>query len=101
MRVTAVTDARSALALLDEAELRFEMIVSDIGLPEIDDYAFMRLVRQRSPERGGRLPAVALTAYTRALDRTHALQAGFHAHLPKPVDSVELVVTLASLMRRA
>ena len=100
-RVTSVPDAGSALRLLDEDATRFDVILSDIGLPDIDGLAFMRLVRRRSRERGGRLPAVALTAYTRAVDRTQALQSGFHAHVPKPVDAHELVATLASLVRRA
>ncbi len=80
--VSAAENARVALSLLDGE--RFDIIVSDIGLPEMDGLAMMRHVRSRRSERGGTTLAVALTAYTRAFDRTSALRAGYQAHVPKP-----------------
>mgnify|MGYP002648435156 CR=1 FL=1 len=55
-------------------------------------------VRALPAERGGRVPAAALTAYTRPEDRAHALGAGFQVHLPKPVDATQLMHTLASMI---
>lgn len=96
--VSEAANAREALVHLDTVS--FDAIISDIGLPETDGFAFMRQLRTRPPERGGRTPAIALTAYTRAHDRTSALHAGFQSHVPKPVDANELVVVLASLVGR-
>jgi CheY-like chemotaxis protein len=74
-----------------------DVLVADIGLPGEDGYALMRRIRARKPSDGGSIPALALTAYARAEDRALALAAGFNAHLPKPVDSGELVASVASL----
>ncbi len=96
--VHAVADARTALA--DLAKYRFDAIVSDIGLPEMDGLDLMRAIRARASEAARRTPAVALTAYTRPADRVAVMQAGFQAHVPKPVDSSELIATVASLVGR-
>lgn len=96
--VTSVQDAQTALAVLATQE--FDFIVSDVGLPEMDGLQFMRQVRSRGSDAAKRAPAVALTAYTRAVDRTAALNAGFQAHVPKPVDPDELIATIISLMGR-
>jgi len=77
-----------------------DLILSDIGMPEEDGYAFIRRLRALPQEAGGGLPAVALTAYARSEDRTRALLAGFRAHVPKPVEPAELVAVLASLVGR-
>jgi PAS domain S-box-containing protein len=77
-----------------------DLLVSDIGMPGRDGYSLIEQIRALPRERGGQLPAVALTAYARAEDRTRALLAGFHGHLPKPVDPVELMAVLASLSGR-
>jgi signal transduction histidine kinase/CheY-like chemotaxis protein len=87
------TDA--ALAVL--AEHRFDAIISDIGMPERDGYQLMRAIRALPPERGGRTPAIAVTAFARSEDRTRALLAGYQVHLAKPIEPHELVVTVASL----
>jgi len=76
------------------------VLVSDIGMPFQDGYAFITKVRQRSPERGGLLPALALTAYARDSDRVQALRAGFQLHLSKPVEPVELIRAVAQLAGR-
>jgi signal transduction histidine kinase/CheY-like chemotaxis protein len=76
---------------------RPDVIVSDIAMPEVDGYAFIRGVRALPSDEGGRTPAVALTALARPKDRLRALSAGFQTHLPKPVDPNELVLAVASL----
>ncbi len=77
-----------------------DLLVSDVAMPGEDGYHLISRVRSLPPEEGGRIPAVALTAYARMEDRTRALLAGFQMHLPKPVDPAELVVVLASLVQR-
>ncbi|MCT7949514.1 response regulator [Ancylothrix sp. C2] len=96
--VRAAASAQEALALLDE--LVPDVLVSDIGMPFQDGYAFIAQVRQRSPERGGLLPALALTAYARDSDRALALGAGFQLHLAKPVEPVDLARAVAQLAGR-
>ena len=73
-----------------------DVLVSDIGLPEMDGFELMEHVRQQEAAMGGSIPAVALTAFARSEDRTRALLAGYQAHLSKPVESNELVATVAS-----
>lgn len=97
--VSLAIEAVSALALVESAD-SFHAIVSDIGLPGIDGLELMRRVRARPPEQGGRIPSLALTAYTRTADRTRSLQAGFESHVAKPVNAAELIAAVASLARR-
>lgn len=99
-RVTPVANAEEALDVLASGLHAFDLVLSDIGLPVIDGMHFMRTVRERGPTGGGSLPAVALTAHTRAVDRTRVLQAGFNAHVPKPVDPEELLAVLTSVLLR-
>jgi signal transduction histidine kinase/ActR/RegA family two-component response regulator len=80
---------------------RFDVLVSDIGMPGEDGYAFLRRVRALGPDHGGNIAALALTAYARTDDRVRAVLAGFHMHIPKPVEAVELVTMVASLAGRA
>ncbi|GHA80007.1 PAS domain S-box protein [Cognatilysobacter bugurensis] len=75
----------------------FDVLVSDIGMPEQDGYAFLEQLRADAAHPGHDIPAVALTAYARAQERARALQAGFQKHLAKPVDPVALINTVASL----
>ncbi|MEX2148089.1 MAG: ATP-binding protein, partial [Candidatus Rokuibacteriota bacterium] len=77
-----------------------DVVVSDIRLPGEDGYAFIRKVRALSPERGGRTPAVAVTAYPRAEDRARALEAGFQMHVTKPVPPHELAAVVAAVAGR-
>lgn len=76
------------------------LIVSDIGMPGEDGYEFIRKVRSQPPERGGRVPAVALTALARSEDRQRAMRAGYQLHISKPVDASELLTICASLTQR-
>jgi CheY-like chemotaxis protein len=79
---------------------RFDVLVSDIGMPGEDGYAFLRRVRGLAPESHGDIPAIALTAYARAEDRVRAIRTGFQMHLAKPVEPVELLAMVASLAGR-
>jgi len=74
--------------------------VSDIGMPEEDGYSLIRQIRALPDDRGGRIPAAALTAYAGAEDRKRALLAGFQLHIPKPVEPTELVAVVATLAGR-
>jgi PAS domain S-box-containing protein len=76
------------------------LLISDIGMPEEDGYELIRRVRALSDENGGRLPAIALTAYARVEDRMQALRAGYQMHVPKPVELAELIAVAASLVQR-
>ena len=76
------------------------MLVSDIGMPEVDGYELLRRVRLLGEERGGKVPAIALTAFARSEDRTRALRAGFLVHVSKPVEPSELIATVASVAGR-
>jgi CheY-like chemotaxis protein len=97
--VLTASSAAEALAVLDRASPR--VVVSDIGMPELDGYAFIERVRMRPPEKGGRIVAVALTAYTSAEDRRRALRAGYQMHLAKPVEPAEFVAVLANVAQLA
>jgi len=70
-------------------------------MPQEDGFALLARLRERGPERGGAIPALALTAYARGEDRQRALGAGFAAHLAKPVEPQELVEAVARLARAA
>jgi CheY-like chemotaxis protein len=95
--VKAVASAREAFQTL-EVE-RPDVLVSDIGLPDEDGYALIRQIREHETKHGGFLPAVALTGYARAEDRARILTAGFQAHVPKPVEPVELTAAIATMTR--
>ena len=94
--VTTAGSSAEALVALDGG--RFHILVSDISMPEEDGYALLKKVRARPPERGGRIPAVALTAHSLVQDRLQSLRAGFQTHVPKPVVPEELVEVVASLV---
>ena len=96
--VLSAATAEEAIGLV-EAE-RPDVLVSDIGMPDVDGYELLRQVRALGPERGGRVPAIALTAFARSEDRTRALRAGFIVHVAKPVEASELVAIVAGVAGR-
>ena len=96
-KVTAAASAAEALLSLEQSKP--DVLVSDIGMPGEDGYALIRAYRAREAERGGHLPAVALTAYATESDRQQALEAGFQMHVPKPVELHQLVEVVAHLAR--
>jgi PAS domain S-box-containing protein len=95
------TFARPADALDALEKSEFDLLISDIGMPEHDGYEFIRRVRAREAAAQSRkVPAVALTAYARVHDRLRALIAGYDTHVAKPLESGELVTVVASLVGR-
>jgi PAS domain S-box-containing protein len=96
--VVGVGSAYEALAEMERQQ--FDVLVSDIGMPLTDGYALINQIRQLSAERGGEIPAVALTAYAGVEDRMRALSAGYQTHVPKPVEPAELLTAVANLTER-
>jgi len=97
--VTVAASVREALETL--AQATFDVLVSDVRMPEEDGYALLRKVRALDAERGGRIPALALTAYSRIEDREAALSAGYQQHAAKPIEPAELAAAVATLAGRA
>jgi PAS domain S-box-containing protein len=96
-RVTSFDSAEAVLAALKVTKPT--VLISDVGMPEMDGYQLMRALRAVEP-RVGRIPALALTAFARAEDRKRSLLAGYQAHLAKPFDIAELILLVADLVGR-
>ena len=92
---TAVGTPREALEQLQNHT--FDLMLSDVGMPDMDGYELMHEVRKLG-ERMSRLPAIAVTAYARAEDRQRSLLAGYQMHIAKPIDARELIAAIASLL---
>jgi PAS domain S-box-containing protein len=92
--VVVARSAAAALSTLSDGTV--DIVISDIGLPDVDGYDLMQRVRRLPAYAGGVIPAVALTAYARTEDRTRAFRAGYQAHLAKPIEPAELVATISS-----
>lgn len=99
--VQKADSAAAAFALIANAERTPDLLVSDISMPDEDGYMLIRKVRNLPREKGGTIPAIALTAFGRMEDRVRALSAGFQMHLPKPVEPAELALVAANLTNRA
>ncbi|NJL40478.1 MAG: response regulator [Leptolyngbyaceae cyanobacterium RM2_2_4] len=98
---TRVISAASASEALEAVEqFTPNILVSDIGMPLEDGYSLIRKVRELAPDRGGMIPAIALTAYARPEDQHQAVAAGFQLHLPKPVEPEKLAKAVAELVGR-
>ena len=98
VEVRTAVSAMEALAACNE--WRPDVLISDIGMPGEDGYTLMKKLRARESERGGHIPAIALTAYGRREDRLRALSVGYEYHIPKPVEPAELLAAVASLANR-
>lgn len=94
----AAESAREAFESL--ARFRPDVLVSDVAMPVEDGYSLVRRLRRLAPEDGGRIPAIAVSAYAREEDRIRALAAGFQQHIAKPLDPAELIGAIAHLARR-
>jgi PAS domain S-box-containing protein len=92
--VTVAASAEEALRAIREAPP--QVLISDIGLPDVDGYDLIRMIREDHSDGQRTLPAIALTAYARAEDRARALRAGYQAHLAKPVEANTLLTTIGS-----
>lgn len=98
--VRTATCAREALEAVANDD--FDVLLSDIALPDDDDYSLLAKVRALSSKRGGKVPlAAALTVYTSEEDRVHALQSGFQMHISKPISPNELIALVADLASQA
>jgi CheY-like chemotaxis protein len=97
-QVTTAASAAEALAAIKDRIP--DVLISDIGMPGEDGYDLIRRLRSLRPEYGGRVPAIALTAYARSEDRLRALRAGYQMHVPKPVELAELAAVVDSLVER-
>ncbi len=91
--------ASAAEALLVLNQFQPDVLVSDIGMSQVDGYTLMRQVRAMAPEQGGQIPAIALTAYAGELNQQQALAAGFQMHISKPVEPTELVEAIVTLVK--
>ncbi len=95
---TEVITAASAIeAIAAIAQSQPNILISDIAMPGIDGYSLIRKVRTLSSERGGQIPAIALTAYASEEERSRLLDSGFQMHIAKPVDPAKLVAVVANL----
>ena len=98
MEVITAGSASEALEALTQS--RPDVLISDLGMPGEDGYSLIAKVRALPAERGGQIPAAALTAYVRAEDRVKVLRSGFQLHVPKPLEPNELVAVVANLAGR-
>lgn len=94
--VIALSSAYEALKTL--AEVKPDVLVSDISMPDMNGYMLIRQVRSWTAEQGGQIPAIALTAFARNDDQQEALKAGFQMHLSKPFNPEELIAAIAKLV---
>jgi PAS domain S-box-containing protein len=96
--VKIAASAKEALEILNQFQL--DVLISDVGMPETDGYTLLRRLRSQEAEQGKRqIPAIALTAFARQIDRSQAFSAGFGCHLTKPVKPADLVAAIASLLQ--
>ncbi|HEY9772033.1 MAG TPA: PAS domain-containing protein [Coleofasciculaceae cyanobacterium] len=93
--VTPVTSAKQALEIFEQSA--FDLIISDIGMPEMDGYSLLSQIRQLP--QGKNIPAIALTAYAGDIDRQHSLNVGFQEHICKPIDIPKLIATIVQLIQ--
>ncbi|MDF5706715.1 MAG: chemotaxis protein CheB [Nostoc sp. S4] len=100
VEVTPVASASQALSTLMANPGGYDVLISDIMMPDEDGYTLIRQVRALSVEQGGQIPAIAITALAGDNERIEALSAGYQVHLPKPVEPSRLIFVVASLTGR-
>jgi PAS domain S-box-containing protein len=93
--IQTADSAWKALKAFDQVQP--DVLVSDIGLPEMNGYDLIRRLRESQPNQGDQIRAIALSGYAREEDREKALAAGYNAYLPKPVELTELIMAIISL----
>ncbi|MBN8711847.1 MAG: hypothetical protein BGO12_15780 [Verrucomicrobia bacterium 61-8] len=96
--VTTVESGPTALSMLDSS--RYHVLISDIAMPEMDGYEFVRAIRESGNRAAETIPAIALTAFSRSEDRRKAMLAGFDIFLSKPVDPPELLAVVSRYAQR-
>ncbi|MEH2165845.1 MAG: response regulator [Nostoc sp.] len=95
-QVTEADSAHDALSNLGQA--KFDLLISDIGMPDMDGYTLIRQIRKQPPDRGGEIPAIAVTAYAGEIDRQQALAAGFQQHISKPIELELLIKAILNIV---
>lgn len=95
--VSVAASATTALSTLDQFQP--DVLICDIGMPEVDGYVLLRQVRQRPFTQSGQIPAIALTAYASQAHQQEAIAAGFQLHLAKPIEPAELIGAITSLLK--
>ncbi len=95
--VLTVASAAEVLANLESFQP--DVLVSDIGMPEVDGYTLIQQIRTLTPEKGGQIPAIALTAFARVEDSQRAINSGYQRHVTKPLDPEELVQAVVALKK--
>ncbi|WP_363318149.1 response regulator [Nostoc sp. NMS4] len=96
--ITAAASVKEALTII--AQVVPNLLISDLGMPEIDGYSLIKILRAMPKEEGGEIPAIALTAYAGESDRDRVLAAGFQKHIAKPVQPTELLTSIADLLEQ-
>jgi PAS domain S-box-containing protein len=96
--VVTASSAAEALPLVESAAP--DILISDIGMPDVDGYEFLRRIRALESARGGKVPAIALTAFARPEDQAKSLAVGYSVHISKPIAPEDLTATVASLAGR-
>lgn len=94
--VVSVATAVEALAIIES--FAPDILVSDIGMPYFDGYSLMQSIRSLPPEKGGQIPAIALTAYAGEIDQQISMDVGFQRHITKPIDPYLLIQTILELL---
>jgi hypothetical protein len=97
-KVTSTKSAAEALKVFNDEPP--DVMISDIGMPDEDGYELIRKLRALPVDKGGTVPAIALTGYASRKDRERALEAGYHKHMAKPVEQAEMIAAIASLVGR-
>jgi PAS domain S-box-containing protein len=98
-QVMTVATGSEVLHLLEEGQVSPDILLSDVGMPDMDGYMLLRQIRTLPPDRGGQVLAIALTAYAGEFNQQQALEAGFQEHIAKPVDPDQLIEAIVSLVR--
>lgn len=98
--VTVVTSVRAAISALTADPGSYDVLLADIGMPGEDGFTLIRQVRALEAGAGGQIPAAAITAYVSDREQQMAINAGFQRHLPKPVNSTQLILMVANLVGR-
>ncbi len=96
--VLTVASAASVLANLESFQP--DVLVSDIGMPEVDGYSLIQQIRTLTPEKGGQIPAIALTAYARVDDQQRAITSGYQRHVTKPLEPEQLARSVMALVHK-
>lgn len=96
VKVTAVDSSEKALEAIEKFQP--DILISDVGLPGEDGYKLIRKIRELAPEKGGQIPAVALTGFASLQDRSLAIDAGYQEHIAKPVDIDKMIELIKNLL---